>query len=200
MSNSNEEKNEYLPEQLLVIWGRTILSSGWTTVPNELLKNQSELDISNSELVLLIHLISFMHRASSKIFPSIEYLSERMNQDRRTIQRTIRRLETKDLIKKRIRSTGNNDIGMTNVYDISPLMLKLIRIKLGTMPPPPDTHICPKCKKLAKSTSEIEKFFGYRRVSEDKKVIQSWCKECRSKSTPSEKHKTQNKNIDFKFD
>ncbi|EDZ9869145.1 TPA: helix-turn-helix domain-containing protein [Klebsiella pneumoniae] len=179
MSHSDDKEKIDYPETLLSIWGRTILSSGWTTVPNELLKNQAELGISNSELVLIIHLISFMHSASAKIFPSIDSLAERMNQDRRTIQRTIQRLEDKGLIRKRVRSTGKYDIGLSNVYDISPLMLKIINIQLPTMSPPPNTHVCPKCKKFAKSESEIERLFGYRRVSPDKVVIQSWCKECR---------------------
>jgi predicted transcriptional regulator len=179
MSNSHKKENTDIPEIILSIWGRTILGSGWTTIPNELLKNQSTLNLSNSELVLLIHLISFMHSPSAKIFPSLELLSERMNQDRRTIQRTIQRLEDKELIRKRVRSNGKTDIGLTNVYDISPLMLKIINIQLPSMSPPPQTHVCPRCKKIAKSESEIEKLFGYRKISPEKSVIQSWCKECR---------------------
>lgn len=189
MSTTKEKEKTDFPEALLSIWGRTILGSGWTTVPNELLKNQSHLGISNSELVLLIHLISFMHSASAKIFPSIDSLAERMNQDRRTIQRTIQRLEDKELIRKRVRSTGKTDVGMSNVYDISPLMLKLINIQLPTMSPPPNTHTCPKCKKFAKSESDIERLFGYRRISAEKMVIQSWCKECRGAPKKPQSHK-----------
>ncbi|MDK6678798.1 hypothetical protein QP249_27445, partial [Klebsiella pneumoniae] len=32
-----------IPEKILAIWGRSILVSGWTSVPNELLRNQSKL-------------------------------------------------------------------------------------------------------------------------------------------------------------
>ncbi|MBJ8836023.1 helix-turn-helix domain-containing protein, partial [Citrobacter freundii] len=143
MSHDLKKENTEIPNTILSIWGRTILGSGWTTIPNELLKNQARLGLSNSELVLLIHLISFMHSSSAKIFPSIELLSERMSQDRRTIQRTIQRLEEKELIRKRVRSKGKLDIGLTNVYDISPLMLKIINIQLPSMTPPPQIHVCP---------------------------------------------------------
>ncbi|MBE0065943.1 helix-turn-helix domain-containing protein [Citrobacter freundii] len=190
MSHDLKKENTEIPNTILSIWGRTILGSGWTTIPNELLKNQARLGLSNSELVLLIHLISFMHSSSAKIFPSIELLSERMSQDRRTIQRTIQRLEEKELIRKRVRSKGKLDIGLTNVYDISPLMLKIINIQLPSMTPPPQIHVCPRCKKIAKSEAEIESLFGYRRVNPDKRVIQSWCKECRGTPTRLKHHRT----------
>ncbi|WP_410967594.1 helix-turn-helix domain-containing protein, partial [Salmonella sp. SAL4456] len=74
------------------MWGRSILNSGWTSVPNELLKNQSKLGIGNTELVLLINLISFMHHPDAIVYPSISLLCERMNQDRRTIQRNLNKL------------------------------------------------------------------------------------------------------------
>ncbi|MDK6876804.1 hypothetical protein QP359_09380, partial [Lactobacillus paragasseri] len=68
-----------IPEKILAIWGRSILVSGWTSVPNELLRNQSKLGLSNTELVLVIHLISFLHNADARVFPSIKHLSERMS-------------------------------------------------------------------------------------------------------------------------
>ncbi|EMB1508630.1 helix-turn-helix domain-containing protein, partial [Salmonella enterica] len=63
------------------------------------MKNQAKLELSNTELVLIIHLISFIHNADSKAFPSLSLLSERMSQDRRTIQRTLGKLEEKGLLR-----------------------------------------------------------------------------------------------------
>ncbi|WP_409335559.1 helix-turn-helix domain-containing protein, partial [Escherichia coli] len=87
-----EHSSVEIPERILAIWGRSILNSGWTSVPNELLKNQSKLGIGNTELVLLINLISFMHHPDARVYPSISLLCERMNQDRRTIQRNLNKL------------------------------------------------------------------------------------------------------------
>ena len=162
-------------------WGRSILSSGWTTIPNELLINHSRLDLTNTELVLVIHLISFLHNSDSKIYPSINTLSLRMNQDRRTIQRTINSLEEKNILKKTIRSKGKNDKGMTNFYDLSPLMLKLINLKIPPLQKPiQDRHKCPKCGKVSLSKEQIDNDFGFRTVNGILRV-QSWCKECRGK-------------------
>ncbi|HGM7139078.1 TPA: helix-turn-helix domain-containing protein, partial [Serratia marcescens] len=136
-------KNE-MPLTILAIWGQNILTSGWTTIPNLLLKSQSKLGLSNSELVLVIHLISFIHQPFSRVFPSIELLSKRMDQDRRTIQRTMKRLEDKGIVRKKVRSTGKVDVGMTNVYDLDPLMLKLIKIQLPTIDSD-QKNICNNC-------------------------------------------------------
>ncbi|WP_375144189.1 helix-turn-helix domain-containing protein [Escherichia coli] len=122
---------EEMPQTILAIWGQNILSEGWTTIPNVLMKSQSKLNISNSELVLLLHLISFIHSPFAKIYPSIKLLSDRMNQDRRTIQRTMRKLEDKQLVRKRIRSESKHDVGLTNTYDVDPLMRQLIAIQLS---------------------------------------------------------------------
>ncbi|WP_161956282.1 helix-turn-helix domain-containing protein, partial [Escherichia coli] len=125
-----EHSSVEIPERILAIWGRSILNSGWTSVPNELLKNQSKLGIGNTELVLLINLISFMHHPDARVYPSISLLCERMNQDRRTIQRNLNKLVEMDILRIKIRSTGKNSKGMTNLYDITPLMLKLINLKI----------------------------------------------------------------------
>ncbi|WP_337155246.1 helix-turn-helix domain-containing protein [Proteus terrae] len=175
--------NDYkinIPERLLLIWGRTILGSGWASVPNELLKNQNKLELSNSELVLLIHLISFMHHDDSKVYPSIELLSKRMSQDRRTIQRTINRLISKKIIRKKIRSTSRLDKGLTNIYDLSPLMLKLISFQIPSLPTPKYVHSCPSCGVTASSREDVEQIFGFRMV-EGKERIQSWCRNCRGR-------------------
>ncbi len=175
-----------IPEKILAIWGRSILKSGWTTIPNELLKNQAALGLSNSELVLIIHLASFIHNADSRVFPSIKLLSERMNQDRRTIQRTLGKLVEQNLLRIKVRSTGKSSKGMTNVYDLTPLMLRLINLQMPTFKNPTiEKHTCPVCGKIALSREEIDKDFGFRTDSAGKTRIQSWCRQCRGRKTAS---------------
>ena len=175
------EKSPFeIPETILSIWGRSILRSGWSTRPNELLKNQAKLELSNTELVLIIHLISFIHNADSKAFPSLSLLSERMSQDRRTIQRTLGKLEEKGLLRKKVRSKSQSSKGLTNIYDLTPLMLKLINLQLSPLKNPVETHSCPVCGKVATSRDEIERVFGFR-IDTGKERIQSWCRTCRGR-------------------
>ena len=116
---------ERIPKELLGKWGGPALAQGWTNIPNTLLDQQSKLDLTNSEMVLLIHIISFSHKAESPAFPSITTLATRLNQHSRTIQRTISRLVEKGIINKTIRSKHANDLGMTNIYSLEPLKRKL---------------------------------------------------------------------------
>ena len=41
---------------------------------------------------------------------------------------------------------------------------------------------CPNCGKIAHREEEIEELFGYRNMGDEKIMLQSWCKECRSDS------------------
>jgi len=172
-----------IPEKILAIWGRSILNSGWTSVPNELLQNQAKLGLGNTEFMLVIHLISFMHHADARVYPSIKLLCERMNQDRRTIQRNLSKLVEMDILRIKVRSTGKNDKGMTNLYDLTPLMLKLINLKIPSLETPDEQHTCPKCGKVVVSREEIEKEFGFRFEVNGKIRTQSWCKDCRGRKS-----------------
>jgi DNA replication protein DnaD len=118
-----------IPKELLGKWGGPALAKGWTNIPNTLLEQQSNLDLTNSEMMLLIHIISFSHKAESPAFPSITTLATLLNQHPRTVQRTIGRLVKKGIIHKIIRSKHANDLGMTNIYNLDPLKKKLSRIK-----------------------------------------------------------------------
>lgn len=119
---------ERTPKELLGKWGVAALINGWTNIPNTLLEQQSKLDLTNSEMMLLIHIISFSHKAESPAFPSVSTLATRLNQHTRTVQRTIGRLVEKGIINKKVRSKHANDLGMTNIYTLEPLKRKLSKI------------------------------------------------------------------------
>ncbi len=131
MNNNRKKINrEQIPAILAGRWGYSVLEqSGWTTIPNLLLENQQKFKLSNTEMLLLIHLISFMHYAEAPVFPSIETLSLRINQHPRTVQRTIAKLIKQGLISRKIRSKSLNDKGLSNLYDIAPLIKKLLELQ-----------------------------------------------------------------------
>lgn len=121
-------EKENIPLTLIGKWGQSVLSNGWTTIPNQLLFRQKELELSNSEMMMLIHIISFICHPMTPAYPSIETLANRINQHPRTVQRTIEKLISKKLLKKTIRSKGKFDKGMTNLYGIDPLIQKLMKL------------------------------------------------------------------------
>ena len=84
------------------------------------------LELSNTEMLLLIHLISFIHFADTPAFPSISTLAGRINQHPRTVQRTINKLISKGVLKRKIRAKSVNDKGLSNLYSFEPLIEKLL--------------------------------------------------------------------------
>lgn len=128
--NSKEKKikRNQIPVILASRWGYSILEeAGWTTIPNLLLEKQMVLDLSNTEMLLLIHLISFIHFADAPAFPSISTLAARINQHPRTVQRTINKLISKGFLKRKIRAKSVNDKGLSNLYSVEPLIEKLFK-------------------------------------------------------------------------
>jgi DNA replication protein DnaD len=121
---------ENIPAILAGRWGFTILEKeGWTTIPNLLLYNQKKIDLSNTELLLLIHLISFIHYGDMPAFPAISTLAERINQHPRTVQRTLNNLLKRKIITRKIRSKSIGDKGLSNIYGIEPLIEILASLK-----------------------------------------------------------------------
>ena len=123
ISNDKKIRRESIPMILAGRWGFTVLENyGWTTIPNSLLYNQKKLGLDNTELLLLIHLISFIHYGDMPAFPAISTLADRINQHPRTVQRTINKLLKKKIITRKIRSKSSGDKGLSNVYGIEPLI------------------------------------------------------------------------------
>lgn len=160
----------------LSLWNDDILSIDWFVILRELLKHQNRLKINHAELVLLANFISFLQDADSPTLPSISLFTTRMRASRVTIQGILVRLEEKDLLLKINHAPVNYDDDLRNVYDIKPLIRKLIRLfKRGYE----IKHTCPVCGKVAISNEEIEKKFGFR-ICGNVKRPQSWCRSCRN--------------------
>lgn len=119
-----------LPKKMQLKWGRTVLQSQWTNVPNLLLEHQKNLDLSSTELVMLINLMSYEHDVDTDIYPSISTLAKRQGLHERSTQRAINRLIEKGMLEKHIRSKHQNQAGLTNIYSLEPLKNKLMELAL----------------------------------------------------------------------
>ncbi|EFL6320068.1 hypothetical protein I9Y01_RS25875 [Escherichia coli] len=160
----------------LSLWNDDILSIDWFVILRGLLKYQRRLNITHSELVLLANLVSFHQNVDSQILPSISLLATRMRASRAIIQGRLKELEGKGMLQKISYAQIGHDDDLRNVYDIKPLIRKLIGVQKTEND---KKHTCPVCGKVGSSDEEIEKFFGFRK-SGDYKWPQSWCRSCRS--------------------
>ncbi|PHQ66923.1 MAG: hypothetical protein COB92_06190 [Robiginitomaculum sp.] len=76
------------------------VSSGFTAVPNALIKSQSHLGITASELNVLLNLLLHWWFKSDLPFPSSNTISRRTGMEIRTVQRHLKSLRRKNYIEK----------------------------------------------------------------------------------------------------
>lgn len=89
-------------------WGEAAIA-GWQALPDVLLKNQHKLDLTPTELLVLINVLSFWWYVEELPFPRVTTLAKRMNVTPRTVQRALQKLFDKGLLTKK------RDLGKDNV-------------------------------------------------------------------------------------
>lgn len=104
-------------------WGRPILSKGWTSTPNLLLKHAGKMGLDPTETLALIHLIRFWWKPENLPFPSITKTSEEMGVTRKTLSKKFASLKEKGFIQE---VKGTN--GVTK-YSLDGLIQKLKDMK-----------------------------------------------------------------------
>jgi DNA-binding transcriptional ArsR family regulator len=99
-------------------WSPALKASGFTEIPNALIKNQANLGITDSEMVVVVALASFKwdHRLP---YPSVTALASLTGKSDSAVRNSIRNLENRGIIKRVYRD------GETNMYDLKPLVRKL---------------------------------------------------------------------------
>jgi biotin operon repressor len=105
-------------------WGQTVMDLGFCLVPSLLLRAQRRLNLSPTQLAVLLQLCDFWWDKERKPFPSKETLSQRLSLSERQIQRYIAELEQEGLVR-RIERRASNGGKLSNTYDLNGLVKKL---------------------------------------------------------------------------
>jgi DNA-binding MarR family transcriptional regulator len=122
-----EENDRFTPQKR---WGEKLLhKSGWTPVPNFLLRNihllkNENTDSLNPTQVLLLILIASYKWDDKMPFPTVGVLATQLGLSDRAVRSALKILEDREFIK-RVKSKS----GGPNKYDLSPLIQKLENLK-----------------------------------------------------------------------
>ena len=123
-----EQPDEYHPEEqrrFIDKWSRAIYDNGrFTMIPNLLLDYAHTLDITPSELVVLINIESFRWN-TRPAFPSVQRLADRTGMSERHITRLVTSLAKKGILQRKRRRNK------TNAYELRPLIERLNEIALN---------------------------------------------------------------------
>jgi hypothetical protein len=136
-----KEKNFAELSQLARKWDKGVIDRGWVGVPNLLLEHQGRLQISSSELNVLLALMKFWWSSGHDASPSIKTIANMLGKTEKTIQNNIRSLSHrankpnglekflpqnwKGFITVYRRKDPNNNGNLTNLYLFQPLVAVL---------------------------------------------------------------------------
>ena len=81
-------------------WGRALDYAGFQAVPNLLLARQHALDLSSTDVVVLLHINRWWWSRDRHPFPRPARIAKQMGVHRRTVERSLQGLEEKGLLKR----------------------------------------------------------------------------------------------------
>ena len=115
-----DQNSASIPNRSLAArWGsQLIFDEGYVAVPAAFLRNYTRLELSNSELVFILQLMSFKWNENAP-FPSYKTVAQRMGITTEMARRHAKSLEEKGLLK-RVKRTGQS-----NAFDLRPLTAAL---------------------------------------------------------------------------
>lgn len=128
-------------------WGSDVMDRGFCIVPSILIRAQTRLGLTTTQLVIILNLIDWWIDPSRSPWSSKKDLSDRIGIKPRQLQRQIAELEKAGLVKRIERTNHNGKI--PNEYDLQGLVEKLEKL-------------APEFKKAAGANSEVEKSLSRR--------------------------------------
>jgi biotin operon repressor len=109
-------------------WGPAVMKLGYSMIPSMIFWAQARLNLSPTQLVLLLHLADFWWDHDKMPFPSKAELATRMGLTERQIQRHMAQLEADGFIKRnpRYHYKGGQQ---NNEYNLDGLVKKLKKLE-----------------------------------------------------------------------
>ena len=107
-----------------VIWGKAVLSHGYTGVPSILIQAQVRLKLNPVKMNIIVQLLDFWRNPERKPFPSKRELAQRIDITEKTVQNNIRAMEKDGLVERVRRYTRHGDPD-SNIYNLAGLVKRL---------------------------------------------------------------------------
>lgn len=105
------------------IWGKPVLSHGYTAIPSILIQAQSRLGITPLQMNIIIQLLDYWREPERRPFPTKKDIASRIDVTPKTIQTNIRQLEQAGLIRREPRRTASGDWS-SNIYHLDGLVAR----------------------------------------------------------------------------
>ena len=103
------------------IWGKAIMSHGYTAIPSIMIRAQSRLGINATQFNILVQLLEYWRSPERRPFPTKKQIASRLGLNEKTVQTNIRDLETAGLLRREQRKTAAGDWS-SNIYHLDGLV------------------------------------------------------------------------------
>lgn len=110
------------------IWGKPVLTHGYTALPSILIQAQSRLGITPLQFNILAQLLDYWRDPARAPFPSKSDLADRIGCKPKTIQTNIRALEKAGLVTREMRRTAAGDWN-SNIYHLTGLVGRVQKLE-----------------------------------------------------------------------
>jgi len=137
------------------IWGKAIMSHGYTAVPSIMVRAQSRLGINPTQFSILVQLLEYWRSPECRPFPTKKDIAGRLGLDEKTIQINIRTLEKAGLVQREQRKTAAG-YWSSNVYYLDGLIEKIRKM---------EPEFAEEKRKRAEERRRVETPKGLRRTS-----------------------------------
>lgn len=85
-------------KQSVARWGAAAIDAGWTLIPSTLLKYQQRLEISPTELNVILQILKHWWNADDLPYPSQTSIADSMGVHKSTVERALKALRTRKLV------------------------------------------------------------------------------------------------------
>lgn len=110
------------------IWGKAVMSHGYTAVPVIMVRAQSRLGISATQFNILVQLLEYWRTPERRPFPTKKEIAGRIGLTEKTVQLNIRALEKAGLVRREQRKSAAGDWS-SNVYHLDGLIARVRKME-----------------------------------------------------------------------
>jgi len=110
-----------LENRMEIMWGVSILDEGFTSIPNLIIRNYRKIGIEHGEFGFICQLLTYKHDTRDP-YPSRATLANNMSCSERQIDKWVKSLRNKGLLRTGRRQNVHNKQWDNTVYNFKPLL------------------------------------------------------------------------------
>jgi len=123
MSAKSTSSQKVVEKEIVKKWGKTLISDGFTVIPNAIIENQAKLGLEAIDFAIIAVFAKYWWKANDPPFPGKKRIAACLGVDPRTVQRRLAALVEGKILTRKPRTYRNGGTN-TNAYELGPLIAR----------------------------------------------------------------------------